>query len=520
LTSTASPLAPAAGSALGLSISAPRAARRDGALLLMVLIVLAAASKPVLYDTLDPDSFWHLRVADTIARVGVHPIVDDLSFNSIRTPWVPYSWLAELTMRAIWNTTGWRGTVAAQTMIVAAWTVLLLAASRELTRQADAASSNPSRDSGLRCCIATVAGLYLSLPYLSFRPVTFAFVLIALVALLVMRDRRRQTPLVWLAVVASGLCANVHLLAWTCFVWPMGLLIDDLHNARPWRRHALLTFLVAAASLATPLLPGMIRTAWGFQFQDAIVAQSGINELQSVFRGSGGVVLAAIVVGLLVRCWLARGRMGIAPLIWLAAASALLVRLGRFAPLYSLAAAPVLAALVLPLRDNVLGRAPVRAILAIVLAAMIWRITSQFPRPGTDLSAWLNRHGPDTPGYPCGAADFVSRLPAPAAAPTAGRIINEFNWGGYLAWRLGPRYQVFMDGRTQLYSRQFWFATTLGERRQCAQNVAATNADVAILPLKRTDWRDALMARGWRLAYQDDRAIVLVPAATARGVSE
>jgi hypothetical protein len=77
-----------------------------------------------------------------------------------------------------------------------------------------------------------------------------------------------------------------------------------------------------------------------------------------------------------------------------------------------------------------------------------------------------------------------------------------------------------MDGRTQLYSRQFWFATTLGERRQCAQNVAATNADVAILPLKRTDWRDALMARGWRLAYQDDRAIVLVPAATARGVSE
>ena len=74
--------------------------------LLLGLILLAAAGKGVLYDTLDPDAFWHLRVAEQIQRDGVRPLVDDISFSSIRQPWTPYSWLAELTMKSIWDRGG------------------------------------------------------------------------------------------------------------------------------------------------------------------------------------------------------------------------------------------------------------------------------------------------------------------------------------------------------------------------------------------------------------------------------
>jgi hypothetical protein len=486
-------------------------------LLLATLIILAAAAKPILFDTLDPDLFWHLRVADTIAHLGVRPIVDNLSFNSIRTPWVPYSWLAELTMKAVWDWAGWRGTVALQSLLLSAWTLLLILINYEVVRQYDAAEENPliHRDAGMRCCIAAAGALFLSLPFLSFRPSTFAFILIATVALLVLRDRRRPTPLLWLAVPITALCANIHLLVCTIPLWPLCLFFEDLLLSRPWRRHALFLLLICAAILATPLLPGVLATAWHYQFTDVMVAhtaRSGIADLQSIFRGAGLIIWPTILTTLLVGAALVRRRLGWMPLFALAFATLILIRLSRFAPLYVIAAAPVAAALLRGLSDRVLARGVVRAALAIVLASIIVRISAQFPRPTADLSTWLNRHGPGTPGYPCAAADFVAQLPiSPTHSP---RLINDYSWGGYLEWRL-PQYQVFMDARTQLYPPQFWFATILGDKQQCAQTVAATTADAAILPLARADWRDALLARGWHLAYQDDRAVVLLPPGTS-----
>jgi len=55
---------------------------RTGWLQLLALLVLLTASKSILYDTLDPDCFWHLRVADQLDRQGIGPLVDDLSFMS------------------------------------------------------------------------------------------------------------------------------------------------------------------------------------------------------------------------------------------------------------------------------------------------------------------------------------------------------------------------------------------------------------------------------------------------------
>ena len=52
---------------------------------------------------LDPDCFWHIRVAEQLEREGIHPIVDQLSFASIKDPWTPYSWLAELGMKWVWD---------------------------------------------------------------------------------------------------------------------------------------------------------------------------------------------------------------------------------------------------------------------------------------------------------------------------------------------------------------------------------------------------------------------------------
>ena len=174
-------------------------------------------------------------------------------------------------------------------------------------------------------------------------------------------------------------------------------------------------------------------------------------------------------------------------------------------------------AAVLPrLSDRLLGRPVVCGLMSCILVAGVWRAGAAFPAADRPLSAWLNRDPVDpAAGYPCAAADFV----AARVRPTTGRLINEFTWGGYLEWRLGGNYQAFLDGRTQVFTPEFWRATYLsgeGERRRFLADVTA---DAAVLPARKSLFHDALAGQGWTVAYRDERAEVLLPRRRSRGPS-
>lgn len=51
--------------------------------------------------------------------------------------------------------------------------------------------------------------------------------------------------------------------------------------------------------------------------------------------------------------------------------------------------------------------------------------------------------------YPMGAAELLRE------ADLGGNLFNPYNWGGYLIYQLAPRYRVFIDGRTILYSTAY-----------------------------------------------------------------
>jgi len=181
--------------------------------------------------------------------------------------------------------------------------------------------------------------------------------------------------------------------------------------------------------------------------------------------------------------------------------------MGRLAPLFVLIAAPMLAAALPELKSRLFARPIVWSLLGATVGLGIVNIVQAFPSRSTPLAVWLNRHGPETPGYPTGAAAFVAtRIPA-----KTGRIINDFNWGGYLAWELGPRFQVFMDARTQLYTPEFWNDTCLGNEQAVESSIRAITADAAIVPLKSPKLAAALKSLGWKQVYHDDRAKVFIP---------
>jgi hypothetical protein len=244
-----------------------------------------------------------------------------------------------------------------------------------------------------------------------------------------------------------------------------------------------------------------------YQFGDAMVASGIITEMRPFWHGWGGKVTVGLVALVFVCAIVNRKSMRAGDWLWLGGAVIVLLRLGRFTPVFAIVAAPMLAATLPRLSDRVLQSRVIAAMMAALLGFGIYRHVETFPKRDVPLSTWLNRNGPDVPSYPCAAADFVEHNVKPAH----GRLINEFTWGGYLGWRLGDTYKVLLDGRTQLFTNDFWRKTYIDGDDARAAYLATVPADAAIVPRVRSRFLPTLQKLGWDTIYEDEFALVLAP---------
>jgi hypothetical protein len=89
-------------------------------------------------------------------------------------------------------------------------------------------------------------------------------------------------------------------------------------------------------------------------------------------------------------------------------------------------------------------------------------------------------------------------------------MFNEFDWGGYLLYRLWPAQKIFMDGHTHIYGDAL-------SREYVAIQSRAPGWE-AILDNYQVEWAIlrvdnplalALIDDGWREVYRDETAVVL-----------
>jgi hypothetical protein len=483
-----------------------------GLAMLISLLALCAGGKAILYDTLDPDCFWHLRVADQLCHDGIGPLVDTISFASEKSAWTPYSWLAELGMKGLWDAGGYRAAILAQAVMGAMFVVLIAMCGVIVSRASDPTPDPEKRrasSNSLAIIISTAFAAFLSMPYLSFRPATLAIVLLALCFCVIQRDcsRNHQARTVWLIVPITAILANVHLFVFLVPLWLVAVLIGQRLNRQPCRRLTILLIATGLASIATPMLPGMLSTLVHYQFNDPMVASPLISEMQPFWNGPMGKVSAILVLGFVGCILFNRHKLQAVDWLLLLGSMALLFMHGRYAPLFAIVAAPLLARTFPRLSDRPLANPILAPALALLLIVGLVRLSATFPGPSVELGEWLNRHGPETPGFPAKAADFVETN----IRRDTGHLLNEFTWGGYLGWRFGDRYQVLLDGRTQVFSPAFWRCTYLGTPEQIRDYLSAQAGDAALLPRAKSRFRETLLSLGWRIVYEDDQAQVLVP---------
>jgi hypothetical protein len=365
-----------------------------------------------------------------------------------------------------------------------------------------------------------------------------AFVVIVACVALLLRDRRRgeRSLMVWLVPPLVALGINFHFFTGVVALYIASLLAGSvwelLRNrdvipreqlSRRWRRYALLTAAALVACAVTPMFSGMMRTILHYQAEDLMVGSGQIIEFGPFYRGAMGALSAVLVGAIVTGMIVGRQRMRAGEVLGASLAGVMILMLGRLLPVFALVGAPLLAVALPAMPGRLLAS---RIVWAFGMAAVLfvgYRTVATLPRDIRGAAAecdcaWLNRLA-DTKGYPCEAADYVLAHIRPRPGRDVGRVINEFGWGGYLAWRLRGRYRVLLDGRTQLYPDLVWRQTYLGAEDQLAQFLDAADADVAVISKQAERFEQALRRLGWRVVYEDVRSLVFLPKASAQATT-
>jgi hypothetical protein len=91
-------------------------------------------------------------------------------------------------------------------------------------------------------------------------------------------------------------------------------------------------------------------------------------------------------------------------------------------------------------------------------------------------------------------------------------MFNEFNWGGYLLYRLWPEQKVFIDSQSDFYGESLTREAASIEEGEPGWESALSGFEIDRIVVPRTAGLvpAALASHHWALAYEDAIAAILV----------
>lgn len=296
--------------------------------------------------------------------------------------------------------------------------------------------------------------------------------------------------------------------------WLAATVVSTLANPWGWKSYSnLFNFMSPMASTSTPLLAEWTSATLSWS---AVV--SGLW-----LRNPDSFILLLMIVAIAVPVALARRQLGAALL--LTGATVLGVRHLRLQVLFSLLVVVIAGAVLTSAIDSIslsIINHRSRNILAtaacslLVVLVAFWSADLVTDRShvrridlssfGTGLSWW----------FPMRAAAFIERERIP------GQLFNSYAEGGFIAWRLGPTYPDYVDGRGGPFAGDFiqHSASLMGsEPDSIAWNEEAEryNINAMIIPLGRYDGlqlfpflRQFCTSNTWKPVYLDEVSVVFV----------
>lgn len=420
-------------------------------------ILISASTVFLLEPIIDNDFFWHLKTGEWIWQHGRLPDHDVFSYTtptvttaSVRFTLTSY-WLSQLLLYMIYLFNGMTGIVVLRFILMA--TLVFIMVRRR------------HGDGIIYMSLLALFSVAILKFYLFERPQVLSFLFFGMLLLLLEKVKTKASPgggndpvpvtyryavyiallmLVWANFHGGHSIGQVTLLL---FLIMEG--VKFLHpSLRPMRKKGYGNLLIAglsglAFSLINPNLYGALELALSSSNASyAFPVSSIIEEFSSMpefFRLHHAYVLFLYLLFMV----LAVAAFVISPRETDITEAALLLGLGyysfmhvRYAAFFPIAALPLLGRRLS--RDSIIrwGRG---LLVPLVLVAAVFFAQEEFsPNIATAKEGrWINNRL-----FPVKAADFI------IANNIKGNMYNNYDWGGYLIWRLAPERKVFVDGRS------------------------------------------------------------------------
>jgi hypothetical protein len=458
-----------------------------------ILLIFAGAARPIT----DPDFWWHLRTGQYIVETRSIPHTDIFSNVKFGSEWVTHEWLSEILMYSIFPATFW------------------------ITYKRSELRAPNTYIAGLALLIGAAA----TIPTWGVRPQMFSMLFAA--GFLWVLDKyalEKSTRVIWWLIPVTILWVNMHA------GFPVGLVLmlltivgvaldayimERLSIAQIWQRTRGLLLVWLFSMAAVSINPNGVRLySYPLETLRSRPMMQYIQEWRPpdfqdpMFLGL--IVLIVVTFGVLA---VSNKRALPSELLILSATAAGTLRSGRNVPFFALVATPILArhlwTRLAPyttaggsiLQDqSVLGRQQGNVVISVLLLIAL---------PIVGAGVRLRNSSRIQPlvearDFPYSAVEFMtsSNIPQP--------IYNEYHWGGYLIWKLYPRYRVFIDGRADVYGDQLieeFFRIHDGAKdwrslidHYGIQSVVVS-PDSAIASLLRED-------KSWRNVFEDQQTAI------------
>ncbi len=453
----------------------------------------------------DSDLGRHLTLGSYILQSRRVPTQDILSYTKAGAARPPYEWFSQVLFAAAYRLGDMDGVVLLSSLVIAAsFTVAFADAVRR------------SRAPVLSLFVAGWAAAASSLHWLA-RPHIFSFLLLAVWLLMLERVRRGERQPLWTFALVMLVWANVHggfvfgFLAYAAYL--VGWLLEG--RRRPdqgWSPQKLL-FVGLASLVASGITPDLWHN-WDAVLgnRSAYVLSRTIETmplnpaLPNAWPFLGLLVLSALLLLLRPR------HVAAAHVLLLAGLATASVLMARNVPLFAVAAAPLcsewLAGLLqrfgywLRLEDALtridLGlRGFVWTGVAVVLAIGVLA----FHRNMVNAPAY----GFSPTSFPVGAADWVQQH------PPSGNMFNDFNWGGYLLFRLWPQQRVFIDSQSDFYGEALTRESVAIEAAEPGWQKSLDQYSVGwmLVPANSGLAQAAAASPAWTVVYRDGMSVVI-----------
>ncbi|MDD2421234.1 MAG: hypothetical protein PHC60_07925 [Heliobacteriaceae bacterium] len=439
----------------------------------------------------DPDVFWHLQAGHWMLDHGQIATSDPFSFSMLNQPWTAHEWLFEVILATIDHWGGYTGMVLLGHLLFLLFIFLL---HRWLARLA------PQTALLTRSCLILAVTITL-FPFWVLRPQLVSYLCFIALLLLLEAAVPSRRHVAFLALL-TFLWVNSH----GSFILAPALVgLKALTTWRQTRQWAGVFLLVVLAGMINPWGPAHYWYPW--QIAGDKVMLAAINEWHSPnfhlpyarYLLSGWLVAFFAVLTI-------RGRSVPLDRLLLTTGFLLLTLTAvRYTPYWIIGLTGLL--LAGPAGENISFRRPAAPSRRHPLInGIFWLgftgfyLWTFYFLPQGPLARHLN------PDLPVEAADVWAQMPA------GSRLLNDYNWGGFLIWYL-PEHPVFIDGRADLYAGKVFNQYLQLQNLRDYQAVLEEwqFAGVLLPPEKSLTQILLLKPDKWQVLYADEKAVLLIP---------